>query len=84
VVFFQEFIDTPVNGRPSLFRIDSVHQMELLFPSLYWSINTKFMVRLVKEISSMDFPQHGEVLVFLKVRLYINYLYFYIHKLLYK
>jgi hypothetical protein len=28
VAFFQEFVDTPVNGRPSLFRIDSVHQME--------------------------------------------------------
>jgi hypothetical protein len=24
---FQKFDDTPVNGRPSLFRIDSVHQM---------------------------------------------------------
>jgi hypothetical protein len=24
----QEFVDTPVNGRPSLFRINSVHQME--------------------------------------------------------
>jgi hypothetical protein len=26
---FQEFIDTPVNGRPSLFRIDSVYQMKI-------------------------------------------------------
>jgi hypothetical protein len=25
---FQEFVDTPVNGRPSLFRIYSVHQTE--------------------------------------------------------
>jgi hypothetical protein len=25
VALFQEFVDTPVNGRPSLFRIDSVH-----------------------------------------------------------
>jgi hypothetical protein len=25
VAFFQIFIDTPVNGLPSLFRIDSVH-----------------------------------------------------------
>jgi hypothetical protein len=24
----QEFVDTPINGRPSLFRIDSVPQME--------------------------------------------------------
>jgi hypothetical protein len=28
VVLFQEFVDTPVNGRPSLFRIDGVLQME--------------------------------------------------------
>jgi hypothetical protein len=28
VALFQEFVDTPVNGCPSLFRIDSVHQME--------------------------------------------------------
>jgi hypothetical protein len=28
VALFQKFIDTPINGRPSLFRIDSVHQME--------------------------------------------------------
>jgi hypothetical protein len=28
VALFQEFVDTPVNGRTSLFRIDSVHQME--------------------------------------------------------
>jgi hypothetical protein len=27
VALFQEFVDTPVNGRPSLFRIVSVHQM---------------------------------------------------------
>jgi hypothetical protein len=27
VALFQEFVDTPVNGRPSLFRIDSVHQI---------------------------------------------------------
>jgi hypothetical protein len=25
VALFQEFIDTAVNGRPSLFRIDNVH-----------------------------------------------------------
>jgi hypothetical protein len=28
VALFQEFIATPRNGRPSLFCIDSVHQME--------------------------------------------------------
>jgi hypothetical protein len=28
VALFQKFVDTPVNGRPSLFRIDSVLQME--------------------------------------------------------
>jgi hypothetical protein len=28
VALFQEFVNTQVNGRPSLFRIDSVHQME--------------------------------------------------------
>jgi hypothetical protein len=28
VALFQEFVDTPVNGRPSLFGIDSVHQIE--------------------------------------------------------
>jgi hypothetical protein len=28
VALFQEFVDTPVNGRLSLFHIDSVHQME--------------------------------------------------------
>jgi hypothetical protein len=29
VALFQEFVDTPLNGRPSLFRIDSVHQMKI-------------------------------------------------------
>jgi hypothetical protein len=28
VAFFQELVDTPGSGRPTLFRIDSVHQME--------------------------------------------------------
>jgi hypothetical protein len=28
VALFQELVDTPVNGRVSLFRIDNVHQME--------------------------------------------------------
>jgi hypothetical protein len=28
VALIQEFVDTPVNGRLSLFRIDSVYQME--------------------------------------------------------
>jgi hypothetical protein len=28
VALLKEFVDTPVNGRPSLFRIDSVLQME--------------------------------------------------------
>jgi hypothetical protein len=31
VALFQEFIDTSVKGCPSLFRIDSVHQMESSF-----------------------------------------------------
>jgi hypothetical protein len=29
VTLFRKFVDTPVNGRPSLFRIDSVHQIEI-------------------------------------------------------
>jgi hypothetical protein len=28
VAFFQEFVDTPANGLPSLFGIDSINQME--------------------------------------------------------
>jgi hypothetical protein len=28
VAIFQKFVDTPVSGRPSLFRIDTVHHME--------------------------------------------------------
>jgi hypothetical protein len=28
VALFQEFVDTPVNGCPSLFGIDNAHQME--------------------------------------------------------
>jgi hypothetical protein len=40
---FRKIIDTLLNGRPSLFRIDSVHQ-RLLFPTLCWSINTKSVV----------------------------------------
>jgi hypothetical protein len=28
VAFFQKFVGTPVNGCPSLYRIDSVHQVE--------------------------------------------------------
>jgi hypothetical protein len=28
VVLFHKLDDTPINGRPSLFRIDSVYQME--------------------------------------------------------
>jgi hypothetical protein len=27
VALYQKIVDTPVNGRPSLFNIDSVHQM---------------------------------------------------------
>jgi hypothetical protein len=45
VALFQEFVDTLVNGRPSLFRIDI--RWKLLFPTLCWSINTKFMVALL-------------------------------------
>jgi hypothetical protein len=33
VAFIQKLVDTPVNGRPSLFRIDSVHQMD---PNKTW------------------------------------------------
>jgi hypothetical protein len=44
MALFQEFIDTPVNGRPSLFGIDSVHQMETSLSTLCWSINTKSML----------------------------------------
>jgi hypothetical protein len=51
VALFQESVNTPLNGRPSLFRIDNVHQMEtsfpflfffflFFFPTLCWSINT--------------------------------------------
>jgi hypothetical protein len=29
VAFYQEFVDKPVNGPLSLFRIDSIHQMEI-------------------------------------------------------
>jgi hypothetical protein len=37
---FKEFVDTPVNGRPSLFRIDSVYQIGLLIIIIIidWSI----------------------------------------------
>jgi hypothetical protein len=30
-------VGTPVNGRPSIYSIDSVYQMELIFPTLCWS-----------------------------------------------
>jgi hypothetical protein len=30
VALFQEFVDRPVNGRPSLFRIDNAHQVEIV------------------------------------------------------
>jgi hypothetical protein len=29
VALFQTFVDMPINGRPSFFRIDTVHQMEI-------------------------------------------------------
>jgi hypothetical protein len=32
VALFQEFVDTPVNGRPSLFLIESVRQIVFSFP----------------------------------------------------
>jgi hypothetical protein len=41
VALFEEFVDTPVNDRPSIFRIDSVHHMET--STFCWSINTKSM-----------------------------------------
>jgi hypothetical protein len=43
VALFQEFVDTPINGRPSLFRIDSVHQMATSLSTLCSSFNTKSM-----------------------------------------
>jgi hypothetical protein len=43
VVLFQEFVNTSLNGRPSLFCIDSVHMMETSL-SHALSINTKSMV----------------------------------------
>jgi hypothetical protein len=42
VALFEKFVDTPVNGRPSLFRIDSAHQMETsLSHALLVYYNTK-------------------------------------------
>jgi hypothetical protein len=40
VALFQEYVDTRVNGRSSLFRIDSVHQMETSLSHAFWPINT--------------------------------------------
>jgi hypothetical protein len=40
VALFQDIVDTPVNGRPSLFRIFSVYQMETSLSHVFWSINT--------------------------------------------
>jgi hypothetical protein len=37
----QEFVDTPVNGRPSLFRIDSVHQVETFLSHALLVYNTE-------------------------------------------
>jgi hypothetical protein len=36
VALFQIFVDTPVNGRPSLFRIDSAHQIETSLSHALW------------------------------------------------
>jgi ABC-type microcin C transport system permease subunit YejB len=63
VALFQEFVDTQLNGRPSLFRIDSVHHMETSFFQALWPINTKYMVISIyvsvyvcnyKKVTSMD------------------------------
>jgi hypothetical protein len=43
MAFFQKFDDTRVNGRLSLFCIDSVHQMETSLSHALLSINTKSM-----------------------------------------
>jgi hypothetical protein len=47
VTLWQKFVDTPVNGRPSLFHIDSV-QWRHLFLTLCWSINTKSMYKTIE------------------------------------
>jgi hypothetical protein len=49
-------INTPVNGRPSLFGIVSI-RWRLLFPTLCWSINTKSMVLINYE---HRFTKRGE------------------------
>jgi hypothetical protein len=36
-------VDTPVNGRPSLFGIEGVHQMETSLSHAFLAINTKSM-----------------------------------------
>jgi hypothetical protein len=36
VALFQIFIDTPANGLPSFFRIDSVHQIVSSFSHALW------------------------------------------------
>jgi hypothetical protein len=46
---WSKIVVTPVNGRPSLFDIDSVHHWRLLISALCWSINTKSIVTTVKE-----------------------------------
>jgi hypothetical protein len=43
VTLFQNFGDMPVNGRPPLFRIASVHQMETSLSHALWSFNVKSM-----------------------------------------
>jgi hypothetical protein len=46
VAFLQECVDTPANGRPSLFGIDSINQMETFsLPRFVNAINTKSVVK---------------------------------------
>jgi hypothetical protein len=59
VALIQKFVDTLVNGHPSLFRIDSAHLIETSHSHALLS-----QVGPVEDISSMDFSQHGEVLYF--------------------
>jgi hypothetical protein len=46
-VALSQIVDTPVNGRPSLFGIDSVHQMETSLSHTLFATNTKSMVQTI-------------------------------------
>jgi hypothetical protein len=51
--YLSKIIDTPVNGRPSLFRVDSVHQMVTSL-SVCWSIDTKSMRKSIATIDTIE------------------------------